>query len=76
MVSAKHAGLKDLIGFAMEVIHEVGRRALDYYGKGHPQIKLHWVRMKSTFVASNYCSEMYFSTIQAQGLGCVSIGNN
>jgi myo-inositol-1(or 4)-monophosphatase len=39
MVSVEHSGLKDLTGFAMEVIHEVGHRALEYYGKGHPQIK-------------------------------------
>ena len=29
--------IEDLIGFAMDVIHEVGEKAMHYYGKGKPQ---------------------------------------
>ena len=39
MASVQHSGLKDLTDFAIAVIHDVGRHALTYYGKGHPQIK-------------------------------------
>ena len=37
-LNGKH-GIDELSGFAMDVIHEVGEKALEYYGKGKPQIK-------------------------------------
>jgi myo-inositol-1(or 4)-monophosphatase len=38
-VSEKRHGIEDLTGFAMDVIHHAGERALNYYGKGQRQIK-------------------------------------
>ncbi|HHP7236067.1 MAG TPA: inositol monophosphatase family protein [Desulfobacterales bacterium] len=38
MDSEKSHAIEELTGFAMDVIHEVGEKALEYYGKGQPQI--------------------------------------
>ena len=31
-------GIDELIAFAMDVIHEVGEKGMEYYGKGQPQV--------------------------------------
>ena len=38
MTENRH-GVEDLTGFAMDVIHNAGERALNFYGKGQRQIK-------------------------------------
>ncbi|KPJ76957.1 MAG: inositol monophosphatase [Deltaproteobacteria bacterium SG8_13] len=39
MSSAHHRGIEELENFAMDVIHQVGEKALAFYGKGEPRIK-------------------------------------
>ena len=39
MTSATRHDIGELTGFAMDVIHQVGEKALAFYGKGEPQIK-------------------------------------
>ena len=39
MSSAHHRRIDELNSFAMDVIHQVGEKALSFYGKGEPQIK-------------------------------------
>ncbi len=39
MSSAHHRGIEELKNFAMDAIHQVGEKALAFYGKGEPQIK-------------------------------------
>jgi myo-inositol-1(or 4)-monophosphatase len=39
MVETKEQGLEGLVGFAMEVIRQLGDEALGYYGKGSPRQK-------------------------------------
>ena len=39
MTSVKSHDIGELTGFAMDVIHQVGEKALAFYGKGEPQIK-------------------------------------
>ncbi len=38
-MSDKRHGIEDLTGFAMDIIHHAGEKALNYYGKGQHQIK-------------------------------------
>jgi myo-inositol-1(or 4)-monophosphatase len=39
MTSVKSHDIGELSGFAMDIIHQVGEKALAFYGKGEPQIK-------------------------------------
>lgn len=37
MVSEKRQGIEELTGFAMDVIHKVGEKSMEFYGRGKPR---------------------------------------